>query len=50
MQKSMNMQVQVPAMCYVPWQRWGQLYELKKALCIGTLFPVLDYPFTGGRP
>lgn len=35
------------AMAYVPWQRWGEVYEPEKALCRGTLFPALDLPFTG---
>lgn len=37
------------AMCYVPWQRWGDLYDPCKALKCGTLFPVLSKPFAGGR-
>lgn len=37
------------AMAYVPWQRWGQTYELKKAMCAGTVFPELDKPFLGKR-
>lgn len=35
------------AMAYVPWQRWGEVYDPEKALCRGTLFPALDLPFTG---
>lgn len=35
-------------MCYVPWQRWGSVYEPCKALERGTLFPDLDKPFSGG--
>ena len=34
-------------MDYVPWQSWEKLYEEKVALERGTLFPSLDYPFTG---
>lgn len=39
----------VLAMCYVPWQKWSDIYEPCKALVRGTLFPELDKPFTGGR-
>ncbi len=35
------------AMAYVPWQRFGRLYELDKALQTGTIFAELDKPFTG---
>lgn len=37
------------AMAYVPWQQWNQTYELKKALCVGTIFPELDKQFYGKR-
>ena len=37
------------AMTYVPWQRFGQTYDLSKALCVGTSFPELDKPFCGKR-
>ena len=37
------------AMAYVPWQRFGQTYDLSKALCTGTIFPELDKPFCGKR-
>lgn len=40
---------QVVGMAYVPWQRWGELYEPCKALKCGTLFPVLYMPFVGCR-
>ena len=36
------------AMAYVPWQRWGDIYEPCKALARGTLFAALDKPFKGG--
>ena len=39
----------VLAMAYVPWQRFGQTYDLSKALCVGTIFPELDKPFCGKR-
>lgn len=35
------------AMSYVPWQEWGETYELCKALEIGTIFPELNLPFMG---
>ena len=38
------------AMAYVHWQNMEKLFEdLDKALCIGTIFPELDKPFTGRR-
>lgn len=33
------------AMAYVPWQKWGDLYEPSKGLMVGTVFKDLDYPF-----
>lgn len=38
-----------PAMAYVPFQQDLDTYDLENALCAGTLFPVLDKPFTGNR-
>lgn len=35
-------------MGYVPWQKWGQTYSMEQGLKRGTIFPELDYPFTGG--
>ena len=35
------------AMAYVPWQKWKDIYELEKALCVGTIFCELDMPFHG---
>lgn len=35
-------------MCYVPWQKWGRVYDACNALERGTLFPDLDKPFLGG--
>lgn len=40
--------MQVPGMCYVPWQHWQKIYEPGKALQCGTLFPILFKPFVGG--
>ena len=37
------------AMAYVPWQRFGQTYDLSKALCAGTMFAELNLPFKGGK-
>lgn len=39
----------VVGMAYVPWQRWYNVYEPCKAIVRGTLFPVLDKPFEGGK-
>jgi len=39
----------VPAMAYVPFQEYGEVYEDLKALECGTLFPVLNKPFLGKR-
>lgn len=40
----------VPAMAYVPYQQWAEnLHSPERALDAGTLFPVLDKPFFGGR-
>ena len=39
----------VSAMAYVPFQEFGDIYEDLKALECGTLFPVLNKPFTGKR-
>lgn len=36
------------AMAYVPWQKWTDLYEPDKALCVGTIFCQLNKPFEGG--
>ncbi|HIS80343.1 MAG TPA: spore coat associated protein CotJA [Candidatus Scatomonas merdavium] len=35
------------AMGYVPFQKWGETFELCKALQMGTIFPVLCRPFCG---
>lgn len=37
------------AMTYTPWQRWGEVYNAEKSMDRGTLFPVLDMPFSGRR-
>lgn len=33
------------AHAYVPFQRLGEIYDCKKALCRGTIFPQLDMPY-----
>ena len=35
-------------MAYVPFQTDRKVYDAATALCNGTLFPVLNKPFTGG--
>ena len=35
------------AMAYVPWQQFQNLYDLDRALQVGTIFSELDKPFTG---
>jgi hypothetical protein len=35
------------AMAYVPFQRWGSIYDPVRALQRGTIFPDLDLPFCG---
>ena len=36
-----------PAMAYVPYQLWSDtLYDSQTGMQRGTLFPVLDYPFS----
>lgn len=38
------------AMAYVPWQRDCTMYEnLDEAYRTGTIFPILNKPFTGRR-
>ena len=37
----------IPAMAYVPMQRFEQIYDLSAALKNGTLFPELCKPFCG---
>ena len=46
---SQSIQQFPPAMAYVPWQNFANLYELEKALKIGTIFPELDKPCVGRR-
>ncbi|MBD5556391.1 MAG: spore coat associated protein CotJA [Roseburia sp.] len=39
----------VVAMAYVPWQKFGTVYDTDRALEVGTIFPELDKPFMPGR-
>lgn len=39
----------MPAMSYVPWQEWKDIYCFEEALERGTIFKELDKPFLG-RP
>lgn len=39
----------VVAMAYVPFQINTDMLEPDKALCVGTLFSVLNKPFLGGK-
>ena len=36
------------AMAYIPFQECNDVYPCDKALCAGTVFPVLDKPFLAG--
>lgn len=41
---------EVVAMAYVPWQNLKEIYDdLDTAICVGTIFPELNKPFTGRR-
>lgn len=33
------------AMAYVPWQKYGDTFDLETGFRIGTIFPELDQPF-----
>lgn len=33
------------AMAYVPWQKYGDTFDLETGFRIGTIFPELDLPF-----
>ncbi len=48
MDKFYDIDRMVPAMAYVPWQRWGDLFSLEEGFCKGTIFRVLYKPFLGG--
>ena len=42
-------QCQKLAMATVPYQRWGELYDWKTALCNGTIFPDLNFEFFAAK-
>lgn len=42
-------QKMMPAMAYVPWQRWQSPYEYEEGLKAGTIFPDLNLPFLGAQ-
>lgn len=37
----------MPAMAYVPWQTFENVFPLCHALQVGTIFPSLEKPFCG---
>lgn len=37
----------MPAMSYVPWQKWEDIYCMEEALERGTIFAQLDKPYIG---
>lgn len=46
MNSSMEKIDQYPiAMAYVPWQKYGETFDLETGFHIGTIFPELDKPF-----
>ena len=38
----------VIGICYVPMQKWEQIYDEDTAFYVGTIFPALNLPFLGG--
>lgn len=46
---SENMEQYALAMAYVPWQKFGETYDLEKGFMTGTIFPVLNKPFMKER-
>ena len=39
---------EILGICYVPIQKWEQIYDEDTAYSAGTLFPGLNKPFLGG--
>lgn len=37
----------VVAMAYIPYQQEDETYSPEQGICSGTMFPVLNKPFTG---
>ncbi|MGI6752181.1 MAG: spore coat associated protein CotJA [Anaerovoracaceae bacterium] len=48
-EKGMSLDDLPLAMAYVPFQKWGTVYEASHGLSRGTIFPDLDLPFEGRR-
>ncbi len=38
----------VPAMSYIPFQEWEEVYQVLDGYKTGTIFPCLDKPFLRG--
>ncbi len=38
----------VPAMSYIPFQQWDEVYQVLDGYKTGTIFPCLDKPFLRG--
>ena len=36
-----------PAMAFVPWQKWGELFDMCDAFECGTIFKDLNKPWRG---
>ncbi len=36
-----------PGMCFVPWQKWQDVYEIDQAINCGTIFKELYKPYIG---
>ena len=39
---------EIIGICYVPMQKWEQLYDEDTGFSAGTVFPALNLPFLGG--
>ena len=39
---------EIIGICYVPMQKWEQIYDEDTVYSAGTLFPALNKPFLGG--
>lgn len=36
-----------PGMCFVPWQKWHDIFDMEQALNCGTIFKELYKPYIG---
>lgn len=36
-----------PGMCFVPWQKWQDVYDIDQAIGCGTIFKELYKPYVG---